>query len=127
MKNNRAATVAVVVSLLALPGRVLAHHGSYAYDREHITTVKGTVTEFDLVNPHSLIHLAVKEKNGEVEAWTAETASPNMLRRVGWGKTTIKPGDRVTVSGYRARDGAKLLSIRTIVLPTGQQLNQRQY
>ena len=125
MKNSLA--VAMLAAIVAAPAALWAHHGMYGYDREHLTTVKGTVTEFDLVNPHTLIHLVIKEKNGEVEAWTAEAAPPNMLRRVGWDKTTIRPGDRITVTGYRAKDGARLLSVRSIVLPNGQQLNQRPY
>ena len=125
MRNSLA--LAVLAAVLAAPSALWAHHGTYGYDREHLTTVRGTVTEFDLVNPHSLIHLAIKKKNGTVEAWTAETAPPNMLHRVGWDKTTLRPGDHITVTGYRAKDGARLLSVRSIVLPNGQQLNQRRY
>ncbi len=120
---------AVVVGLVVVPvmvsGPLFAHHGFTNYDTDHRTTLKGTVTDVEWANPHVQIHLDVKDEKGNVERWTAETAPPAMLRRVGWDKDKIKPGDRITVSGYQLKDGSKVMSVRKIVLANGQELNQR--
>ena len=125
MRNKLPAIFAVAACLLMIAGPLVAHHGFTNYDTEHRTTLMGTVTEFEWANPHVAIHLDVKDDRGNIERWTAETAPPAMLRRVGWDRNTIKPGDRITVSGYQLKDGSKILSVRRIVLPNGQELNQR--
>jgi hypothetical protein len=73
--------------------------------------VKGSVTAFGFVNPHALVHLAVKTNAGNLEEWTADTAPPIMLRRAGWDRATLKPGDAITVSGYQAKDGSRHMSV----------------
>jgi hypothetical protein len=111
--------------LLALSGLAWAHHQPQLDDLQHITTIKGVVTSFEYVNPHCMLHLAVKMPDGKTEDWTAELAPPATLHTVGWGKDSLKPGDHITVTGHKNKGGSNLLTVRTVILSNGQQLNQR--
>ncbi|PYU27097.1 MAG: hypothetical protein DMG30_00425 [Acidobacteria bacterium] len=100
--------------LLTLSGTAFAHHGSAAYDMSKTVTVTGTVTDFQFVNPHVLIAMDVKDSSGKVEKWQGELTSPNHLARVGWTKSTLKPGDEVTLTGGAAKSGSPTMWIRKI-------------
>jgi hypothetical protein len=62
-----------------------------------------------------LIHIEAKDASGSMETWTCEATSPNFLLRRGWTKATLKPGDEITASGHRAKNGAPLLRLMKIV------------
>ncbi len=126
MRSFHAYIIPLAVALFATASPLLGHHQSAIYDRAHLTTVGGRVTQFNFVNPHTTIHLQVKEKSGETREWTAEVASPMMLRQVGWDKDTLRLGDTITIQGFRAKDGSRLLSVRKLILPNGKVLNQRE-
>lgn len=96
----------LIVTLLALAGTVSAHHGSAAYEMEKNVTIKGTVTEFQFVNPHVLIYLDVKDDKGQVTNWAGELTSPNRLARLGWNRATLKVGDEITMTGAPSKSGA---------------------
>jgi hypothetical protein len=112
MKNKQITFIALSAFLGLLSTPVLAHHGTAAFDMESVTTVKGTVTKFEFMNPHALIYLDVAGSKGDVEHWIAEESSNNHLSRSGWDKNTLKPGDRVTLAGHRARNGARVLEMQ---------------
>jgi hypothetical protein len=116
--------LALVVGLFALANSALAHHGTANYDMTTVTTVKGTVTDFQFINPHTLILFDVKNDKGVVEHWQAEATSPNHLVRAGWSKTTVKAGDEITISGYRAKNGSYVLRFAKMVLPNGQEIKE---
>jgi hypothetical protein len=105
---------AAVAGLLIVAVSVSAHHGQAAYNTGQTVTVMGSVTEFQFVNPHSIVHLNVKDDKGETQAWQGELTSPNHLVRAGWTATTMKPGDQVTMAGYRAKSGANSMWITKI-------------
>jgi hypothetical protein len=99
---------------------LLAHHGEANYDTDKVVSVKGTVSGFEFINPHTLITLDVKNEKGEIEKWNCEARSPGMLVRVGgWDKNTLKPGDVITVSGYRAKNGSPVMRLQKITLADG--------
>jgi Family of unknown function (DUF6152) len=101
--------------LAALP--VLAHHSFKAeYDETHLVTFNGTVTKVLWKNPHVILSLDVKDDSGKVASWEMELASPNGLLRQGWKVDSLKPGDRVEVSGYGAKDGSHVANARKVVL-----------
>jgi hypothetical protein len=107
----KAATVFSVLSVATF-----AHHGGAAYDTSKMTTVKGTVTNFEFANPHVIISMDVKDPStGKIEKWQGELTSPNHLARVGWTKSTFKPGDEVTMSGAALKDGGSAMAIRKIM------------
>jgi len=112
MKNKQITFIALSGFLALVSSPVLAHHGTAAFDMESVTTVKGTVTKFEFMNPHALIYLDVAGSKGDVEHWIAEESSNNHLSRSGWDKNTLKPGDRVTLAGHRARNGARVLEMQ---------------
>jgi len=122
--EKRSAIFVWVATLLMFSTQAFGHHGIKTYRTDHLISLKGTVTDIEFVNPHVRIHLEVKEPNGESEIWTIEVAPRSMLYKVGWNKTTLKPKDPIVVTGYQAKDGSKLLTVRRIVLPNGQDLNQ---
>ena len=122
MKKARFSFTAVVTVLLTVSVPVFAHHGRAGYDSTKLSTVKGTVSAVEFVNPHVQVHLDVKGSHGEVEKWLVEGTSPNMLVREGWEKNTVKPGDEITATGHPAKDGTKALRIEKLVLPSGQEL-----
>jgi len=111
----------LALAILFASAPLKAHHGEVNYDTEKVVSVKGTVTDFQFINPHVQIFMDVKNDKGEVEKWSCEARSPIMLVRVGgWDKNTIKPGDVITASGYRARNGSPILRLQKIVLPDGK-------
>jgi hypothetical protein len=116
MRTHRTFLVAIGGLLLAaLP--VLAHHSFKAeYDESHPITLKGTITKITWNNPHVLMYLDVPDDKGKRANWELELASPNGLLSQGWKVDSLKPGDQVSVSGFRARDGSNMANIRKVVL-----------
>ncbi len=95
-----------MMGLVVICAPVSAHHGNSAYDEEHQISVTGTVTEFVWSNPHCQIYMDVKDSQGKVVNWAIESQSPGILRRNSWTKTTLKPGDQITVTVAPAKNGA---------------------
>jgi hypothetical protein len=102
---------------------LLAHHGEANYDTEKMVSVKGTVTQFEFINPHVQISLDVKSEKGEIEKWIGEARSPAMLSRYGgWDKDTIKVGDVITFYGHRTKNGTPFMRLDKIVKSDGTEL-----
>src|ERR1700688_2522023 len=101
--------VLIALVTLLVPAIPLAAHHSFAaeYDREKPIKLTGTVTRFDLTNPHSWIYLEAKGPDGQVSTWGFETASLLALYRRGFKKDTLKPGMVITIEGFLAKDGTK--------------------
>jgi DNA/RNA endonuclease YhcR with UshA esterase domain len=114
--------IAALISLLSISVSALAHHGTANYDMTKVVTVKGTVTDFQFINPHTLILFDVKNDKGVIEHWQAEATSPNHLVRTGWTKDIIKAGDLITISGFRAKNGSTVMRFQKMVLANGQEI-----
>jgi len=100
-----------------------AHHSfPVHFVPDQLISVSGVVTEFSFRNPHGQLLFAVENSDGEQVQWKAETNSPNILRRRGWTEASIKPGDEVTVEGYRARDGSHFMRVYRVIYPDGREL-----
>jgi hypothetical protein len=118
-------TILLVLAGFLFSTQAFAHHGNAAYETTKVTTITGTVTSFQFVNPHVMIAMDVKDPStGEVVKWQGELTSPNHLERAGWTKSTIKPGDEITVSGSALKSGTPAMQIRKIMkdgqpIPTG--------
>lgn len=111
---------ALTITALAVSVPLPAHHGEANYDTDKIVAVKGTVTEFQFINPHTLIAMDVKNDKGEIEKWNCEARSPGMLVRAGgWDKGTLKVGDAITAYGYRGKNGAMVLRLNKIMMADG--------
>ena len=122
MKSSFVLTLAALVATLLFAPTADAHH-SWQLDHSKALTLSGTVSRFDFANPHVQLYFQVKEDNGAVDTWQAGGPSPNQLARGGWSRDSLKPGDQVTVVGYRNKDGSKVLRFDTITLPGGQVLD----
>ena len=102
-----------------------AHHGEANYDTTKTVSVKGTVTQFDFINPHVQISLEAKNDKGETEKWIGEARSPAMLSRYGgWDKNTIKVGDVITFYGHRVKNGENFMRLEKIVTSDGKELGE---
>ena len=122
MRSMLLTVLAMVVGLLVVAGPMFAHHSDAIYDRENPVTLKGTVTEFRFFNPHIQILFEIKDENGKVVKWIASTGTPTRMFRRGWSKTTLKPGDEITVTGTPAKNGRKVMRLTKLVGPTGKVL-----
>jgi hypothetical protein len=117
---------AMIVAGLAMgaAGVAVAHHSYSAFDMVGTKTVTGTIQKFDWSNPHSWIWIDVKNEQGVVETWGIEGMSPNFLARRGWTRTTLKPGDKITMTFHPVRGGDKGGSFVSATKSTGEPLVQ---
>src|SRR3984885_13048648 len=105
MGSKFAAVCFLSAVILIVSGPALAHHGSgVSYDLSKVMTMEGTVTEFQWRNPHVYILYDVKDAQGNVVTWGAETHSPVVCEdQDGWTKSTLKPGDKITITVYPSK------------------------
>jgi hypothetical protein len=110
------------LSLAVTVVNVEAHHAfAAAFDANALVTVQGVITEVKLVNPHSWFMLDVTEANGQVVHWEFEGQTPTGLMRSGLRANFVKPGDKVTIKGCRARDMTKTIgAARELILADGR-------
>ena len=112
----------MVVGVIICAAPVKAHHSFAMFDQNRTITITGTVKEFQWTNPHVLIWVEVNDAiNPQPILWSIELTSPDILRRQGWNKDSLKPGDRVEIIGHPLRDGspgAGFISLK--ILDTGE-------
>jgi hypothetical protein len=107
--------------LAAVPGR--AHHAFAAeFDASRPLKLHGTVTEWEMVNPHSWIHIDVKGDDGKVVPWMVEAGSPNSLLRLGFTKNSLPAGTELVIEGYQAKDRTNLAVGKNITFKDGKRL-----
>ncbi|HSZ18357.1 MAG TPA: DUF6152 family protein [Candidatus Acidoferrum sp.] len=108
------------VAVILFAGPMFAHHGAAAYDTSENTSLKGTVVEFDFINPHCQLFLNVTDDSGKVVKWDGEFTNPGTLHRRGWTKDMFKPGDQITMIGNRAKNGANVLRVLKLEMADGK-------
>jgi hypothetical protein len=118
--------IAVVITaggLLLAAGPALAHHAFAAeFDVNKPIKLQGTLTKWEMVNPHSWFHIDVKGPDGKVTSWLVEGGSPNQLIRMGVTKNTIPAGTELTIEAYQSKDGNSKAVGRNFVLADGKRL-----
>ena len=113
--------VAVVLALVSGAVALSAHH-SWPVNMSRLVTVKGTVMEFAWENPHPMITLEVRADDGKMEKWLVGGPALNRMEANGWTKTTVRPGDVITGTGYQFADGQKIVRLERVVLADGKEL-----
>ena len=117
MKRKLAVISAVMCGCLGITGLLFGHH-SINWAERNETSINGTVVEFSFTNPHAM--LVVQATDGQ--KWSIETSSPARLRRAGWTRNTLKPGDKIVVTGGKAKDGSPLMNAHKFVV-NGKEVN----
>lgn len=96
MRHHLAWFGALAVSLSAVPAQ--AHHSFGMFDQTKVMTLTGTVREFQWTNPHCYIQLTAKDASGNATEWSLEMGAPMYLYANGWRPSTLKAGDKITVT-----------------------------
>jgi hypothetical protein len=122
MKNGVRLSFLLMIGLLAVSVPVVAHHGNASYGHAKQLTLKGTVTEWDWLSPHTLLRIDVKDESGNVVNWVIEWSAPSNLINRGVTKKTFSPGDEVTVVMITPDNGAPVGRLQRVLLADGKWL-----
>jgi uncharacterized protein DUF6152 len=110
--------IAACLLAIALVGTSVQAHHSFAaqFDPKKPFTITGPVTKIEWTNPHIYFYVDTKDDAGSPANWAVEMANPLALIRLGWTRNDMKVGDVVTVDGWLARDGSKLMNAKAVML-----------
>ena len=112
-----------VLTAALIPASTLAHHSFAAeYDSKAPISVSGIVTKVEWTNPHAYVYVDVKDDEGKVANWAFEGYPPNTLKRTGFARDLIKPGDTIAITGWRAFDNSIRAAGREITLSDGRKV-----
>jgi len=118
----------VAISILAVVvfwGTAQAHHSFSMFDKEKMITVSGTLKEFEWTNPHCWLHLvATDPATGKNAEWAFEMGSITQIAAQGWKVDSVKPGDKITISGHPLKDGSRGGQYRSVKLSDGRSFQQ---
>jgi hypothetical protein len=111
------------IGLLAAATSALAHHAFTAeFDAKKPLKLRGTVARVELINPHSWIHIDVKNTDGTTTRWMIEGGTPNTLLRRGVTKNSLPIGTEILVDGYQAKDGSNRANGRDLTFADGKKI-----
>jgi hypothetical protein len=126
MKNKTFVTiVAAALALAAVPA--WAHHGDAGRYEDNVVVMKGTVVEMQLITPHSIVVFDYTDESGKTTRWQAEmNGRALMIKDFGWTTSTLKPGDKITLTGRRVKSGAPYMNLtdraNIVMTDTGKEL-----
>ena len=104
MKRGLAILAGLVMFLTLGGSQMLAHHAFYStYDRDKVVKIEGTLKEFLWRNPHSYVRVEAPDEKGDLQIWVVEWAAPAQLTENGLTSTTLRPGDKIIVTGHPGR------------------------
>lgn len=122
MRTKLSVAVAIVGVLLAASSALAHHSFASEFDVNKPIKLQGTLTKWEMVNPHSWFHIDVKGPDGKVTTWMIEGGSPNQLIRIGVTKNTVPAGTTLVVEAYQSKDGGTKAVGRNFVLADGTRL-----
>jgi len=120
--TTRLIALSIFAGVLAVGSPVLAHHGNAAYEGAPVELKNATVTRMSWANPHTIVEFDVKDDKGQPVHWAAELGSPSALSLIGWTKTSLTPGDVITVYVHQAKTKNPVGRIDHVVLADGSVL-----
>jgi hypothetical protein len=122
MRLDRILITAVALSLLIATAASAHHSFAAEFDSNKPIQLRGTVVRVEWINPHTWIHMAVKDADGKTEEWMIEGGTPNTLLRRGLTRDSLPEGTEIVVDGYRAKNGANRANGRDVTFPDGRKL-----
>ena len=123
MTRHRISGGIAAIALLLAGAPALAHHSfSAEFDANKPIQLRGTVAKVEWINPHTWIHIDVKQPDGSVQRWMIEGGTPNTLLRRGLTRESLPAGTEIVVDGYRAKNGSNRANGRDVQFPDGKKL-----
>ena len=127
MKAKLVASISLLTAILIISSPIFAHHGAAAYDMSKPVTLKGAVvTQYRWINPHPLIVVDYKDDKGQVQHWTTEMGSTPASELIGWSRSTLKPGDVITIYIWRSKTGNNVGRLNKVELADGTVMRDTQ-
>jgi hypothetical protein len=108
--------------LLAAPAAFAHHSFAAEFDAAKPIQLRGTVVKVEWINPHTWIHIDVKEPDGSTARWMIEGGTPNTLLRRGLTRNSLPQGTEIIVDGYRAKNGSNRANGRDVTFSDGRKL-----
>lgn len=103
-----------------------AHHSYATFDNNRTITLEGIVKTYRWMNPHVVLKMMVRVDGGHAQEWIIETSGPLILRRFGWTRDSMKPGDHVSVICNPLSNGSYGGHLHTLtLLDTGRTLKTK--
>ncbi|MDO8598418.1 MAG: DUF6152 family protein [Sulfuricaulis sp.] len=130
MKKSFLSVLCVAVGSLVLTGAAWAHHGDADRYVDDVFVITGAIVQIQFVNPHALLVFDVSD-GGKTTRWQAELGGPQQLaKQFGWTNRTLKAGDKVTLTGRRAKSGAPYMNLteraNIVMADSGKELYRTQ-
>jgi hypothetical protein len=123
MRTKLAIAICTGLAMSGFASSASAHHAFAAeFDANKPVNFKGTITKVEWVNPHSWVHVNVKNDDDTMVNWAIEAGTPNVLFRRGFNKASLVPGTEIVIDGYQAKDGSHRANGRDLTLPDGRKL-----
>ena len=124
--STRSLAILAVVGLLVAALPAAAHHALAAqYDMDKPIEITGTLNKMEFINPHSMLHLDVKNTDGSVTTWVFQTTNAGTLRQRGLARSgpgSLQSGATYTVKGFAARNGNSMGVLRVLVFPDKREI-----
>jgi hypothetical protein len=122
MKTHALVILSLIAGVLLVSLPMLAHHSDAEFDTaiEHLARFEATVTRFEFINPHILLHFEAKDAKGKLVEWVLYGNPPNRAARDGWTSQTFKSGEKLTVYGSTSRYGRPVVLYGGIVRASGE-------
>ena len=118
--------ILAALAVLAAPLPVLAHHSFAMFDKSKEVVLKNAVVkDWQWTSPHTWLYVVVPNGTGNPDKYSVEGGNPGVMRRDGFAKGSMSPGDKVTIYMAPLRSGEKGGSLNAVVLPNGKMLGER--